>query len=631
MEFKTSIRFFALIFFIVISFLILFSIPDRDDSNIISISANAQEKPSAENPFIEKSTAEKSSVEKSSVEKPAAEKPPIEKSKKGKTQYFTLNFKDTELSEFLNVMSQLVGKNIVIDDKIKGKITISSVKKIPVSHAFEIMKSILEVKELAVIETPSLIKIVPMQDAVKKNAEIIIDGKKHRMSSDDESMITYLLKLENADANEIASTLKSLKSKGSDIVVYSTLNTLILSGTTSEVNGLIKIAKALDKKVEEEGVEPAAKGNIHVIHLENADAEQLAGVLARVPFSEQAKIAAYVPPAEKVKTSPKAQRATHTQQTQAPSQPATKLSIIANKETNSLIITATPEEFIEIKRLIKELDTVREQVLIEALIIEVSAENGWSFGIDWMMGNQSGQHLYGGSQILGNAPDYSTSEVRGKEIVLPLASGFQLGYLSDRDMLGFALLNLSETDSNFNLLSTPQILTVDNHEAELNIGEEIPVPSNNRISDSGTQFYTFDYKSVGIKLKITPHITRSSSITLDLYQEVNSVLGQTTVAESGTMIPPKLGKRDIATKITVADGKTIVVGGLISNDKIEEETKVPLLGDIPLLGWLFKRKSVEYKKRNLLVFITPHIVTKPEKADAVTEQKREEQGRLKFK
>ena len=163
---------------------------------------------------------------------------------------------------------------------------------------------------------------------------------------------------------------------------------------------------------------------------------------------------------------------------------------------------------------------------------------------------------------------------------------------------------MSKTDKHFNILSTPQILTIDNHEAELNIGEEIPVTANTRVSDTGVQFQNFEYKSVGFKLKITPHITQKYSITLDIYQEVNSVLGQTTVLESGTVIPPKLGKRDISTKVTVVDGKTIVIGGLIRNDKITEETKVPILGDIPIIGWLFKRRSEEYRKTNLMIFIT---------------------------
>lgn len=581
------------------------------------------------------STITRDAPKKDKVKKPS--KKPVKKKKSkrkgGKTKYFTLNFKDVDISEFLNIMSQLIGKNIIIDEKVRGKITISSAKKIPVKEAFNLLKSILEVKGLAVVETANLLKIIPIKEAVKKNVEIIVDGRKKVLPDKGEKTITYLFEVQFADANEISTVLRSLKSQFIDIVVYRPLNTIILSGTATEINGLIKIAEALDKSVEEELLdERVAKGNIHVVHLENADAESLANVLSRIPFSEKALIDRTPQIRKPIQPSPKARRTIRAQKTAPVQKPQTKLSIIANKETNSLIITATPEEFREIKRIIKELDIVREQVLIEALIVEVSAESGWGLGVDWMLGNQSGNNLYGGSSIMGTPPSYTTPPgLTGRKSFVPLAQGFQLGYLSDRSVLGYVLLNASGTDKNFNILSTPQILTVDNQEAELNVGEEIPVPTTNRISDTGVQFYTYEYKSVGVKLKITPHITKKDKITLDFYLEVNSVLGQTTVLEGGSIIPPKLGKRDFNTKISILDGKTIVVGGLITNNKLIEETKVPGLGDIPLLGWFFKRKSVEYRKTNLLVFLTPHIVTKQKRIDAITEQKKEEQRRLKIR
>jgi len=558
-----------------------------------------------------------------------------------KTKYFTLNFKDVELTEFLNMMSQLIGKNIIVDDKVRGKITISSVKKFPVSHAYQIFMSILEVKGLAAVETPSLIKIIPIKDAIKKNAEIIIDGKKHEVKSDDEKTITYLLSVKFADANELANALRSLKANNVDIVVYQALNTIILSGVSSEIDGLVKIAQELDKELEKEKEEDKiVKGNIHVVHLENADAEQLAGVLSRIPFSEHAKIAqpgmptpavqpGQIPVQPGVRPSTRAKRTTGTQRTPAiPGQQTSKLSIIANKETNSLIINATPEEFKEIYRIIKELDIVRNQVLIEALIVEISADKAWAFGVDWMLGGKTGGNSYGGSSIMGTPPNFTKPEgvPAGKELALPYSQGFQLGFLSGKQSLGFALLSLSETDKNFNILSTPQLLTIDNHEAELNIGSEIPVTSNTRVTETNTVFNTYEYKSVGLKLKITPHITKNERITLDLYQEANDVLGT-----PDTKTLPTLTKRDIQTKVTVYDGKTIVIGGLIKNNKNVEETKIPLLGDIPILGWLFKRQSVSYTKTNLLVFITPYIVTKEERIDAITEQKREEMKRSRIK
>ena len=307
---------------------------------------------------------------------------------------------------------------------------------------------------------------------------------------------------------------------------------------------------------------------------------------------------------------------------------AQQLSIIANKDTNSLIITATPDEFREMKRIIQELDIVREQVLIEALIIEVGADNTFSFGINWMLGGQSGSHGFGGSNIPGGVQSTEAGEFLGKKTILPMNSGFQLGYIYDASLLGFAMLNATAYDSEFNVISTPQILTIDNQEAELNVAEEVPIQSNTRISESGTQFNTWEYKSVGIKLKITPHITKKKHITLDLYQEANQVLQYDT---SGSNKPPTLGKRDLKTKVTVFDGKTIVIGGLIRNDKTTTETKVPVLGDIPILGWLFKHKNTLYRKTNLLVFITPHIVTKQSRIDALTKQKRNIQNRMRNK
>jgi len=552
------------------------------------------------------------------------------KRKRRRVRKFALNFKDVDIDEFLNIMSQLIGKNIILDDKVRGKISISSARKVPVSQAYAIMKSILEVKGLAVVESGNLIKVIPIKDAIKKNVEIIIDGKKKLVPLEDKT-VTFLLELKAADAQDISRALKPLKSKFTSIVVYDPLNTVIFSGNSTEINGLVKIATALDKDAEDKGTGPKqARGNIHVLHLENADATQLAEVLSRIPFSETAKIDTSPLSTRKVRTSSKSKRISKRQAVRK-TKKKSKLSIIANKDTNSLIITATPAEFKQIEGIIKELDIVREQVLIEALIIEVNASSGWGFGIDWMLGQQIGSNIFGGSQILSNLDPSSFGQtVNGKTLALPAATGFQIGFMPDTSVLGFALLNASGTDSNFNILSTPQILTVDNHEAELNVGEEIPVASNNRISDSGTQFYTYEYKSVGIKLKITPHITNKKRITLDLYQEINSVLDDTTASGSSTT-PPRLGKRDIKTKVSVLDGKTIVIGGLIQNQKTEKVNKVPVLGDIPVLGWLFKHKTVAYSKQNLLIFITPHIVTKQKRIDTITRQKRESQDRLRRK
>ncbi|HPA71377.1 MAG TPA: secretin N-terminal domain-containing protein [Spirochaetota bacterium] len=554
----------------------------------------------------------------------------------GSTRKILLNFNNVELSELLNVMGQIANKNIIIDDKVRGKITISSSRKIPVDRAIDVLRAILDVRGMALVETEHFIKVVPIREAVQGTVKVYSEEEKARLKDGGE-IITYLHQLQNADVKEVNNVIRSLKTKDSDVVIYPPENILIIRGTADEVNGLIRITKSLDlaiKEMEEDGKAAPEKkptGRIHVMHLENADANELASVLSRVPFSETTMIDTSPVP-ETVQPKKKGQAKTQIQPQQHKSQqPKAKLSIIASKETNSLIVTALPEEFNEIKRVIKELDIVREQVYIESLIVEVSADSGWNFGIDWMVGNQWGSHIGGTSNITGGVPNFTTpSGLTGKTLPVPLGTGFQLGYLADRSILGYVLLNASASDSNFNVLSTPQVLAIDNNESEINVGEEIPVPTNNRISDTGTQFFTYEYKSVGVKLKCKPHITNKAAITMDLFLEVNSVLGDTTVLDSGSVIPPKLGRRDFKTKVTVADGKTIVVGGLIRNEKSKSESYIPILGQIPLLGNLFKRYTVSDSKTNLLVFITPYIVTKQDKADALTNQKKSQQRRLKF-
>jgi general secretion pathway protein D len=546
---------------------------------------------------------------------------------KEKETNFSLNFNDVEISEFLSVMSQILGKNIILSDKVKGKITINSAQKVPIAEAYDLMKSILEIKGFAVIESDNLIKIVPVKEAVQKNVEVILDGDKVKLNRED--AVTFLMELSYADANDVANVLRTLKSPETDIVVYKTLNTIIFSGNSIDIRGLVKIAQSLDKNsaaVSEGDTGIKDDAYIHVVNLENADAVGLSEVLSRIPFSQYALI----------NTQPVNSQGTEKGKTAVSGQggqsqnPPPKLSIIANKETNSLIINASGAEFKEILRIIKQLDVVRPQILIEAMIVEVNVESNWGFGIDWALGGQSGTHIVGGSSIMGGVPSYSLPNgIVNKTVAVPLkAQTMSLGYLSDTSILGFVLLNATGQDKNVNILSTPHILTIDNHEAEFNVGEEIAVPTNSRIDSSSNIYYTFEYKPVGLKLKITPHITTGEKITLDLFVEVNSVLGSTKTTSTSTIIPPDLAKRDIKTKISIRDGSTIVVGGLMRNTVSEIETKVPLLGDIPLLGWFFKNKTKENSKSNLLVFITPRVVTDPEKIKKITEEKQQEMKKI---
>lgn len=506
---------------------------------------------------------------------------------------FTLNFKDVEIADFLNMMSQLLGKNVVYDEQLRGKITISSSKKIPLSKARDVLITILSVKGYTVVEMPDLIRVLPLREAPKESDSIIVDGKE--ISVADDRSLVYTCEIESGDLNEIAKTLNAVKTSSMNIVIFNPLNYIIFSGSAREISSLVKLAKALDRSVSGKKDPFDSKSYIRVVKLQNAKAEDLAAVLSKVP----------------AKDSIESQKNTNPQQPGVQQNKLQQISIIPSKDTNSLIITSTPEEFVEIKKLIDALDTVRDQVLIEAVIMEVNTNDGWAFGIDWMLRGGIGKGKTLGEQVLGTAPTYNETTIMGSAI--PMFSGFNLGYFSEKGALGFLLLNASADADKVNILSTPQILTLDNQEAVIYAGSEVPVPTNAKYDSNNNLTYTFDYKSVGLKLKVTPHITDNERITLDLYQEVNSILSEGKIdADTSSYVPPTLGKRDITTKVTVYDGKTIVVGGLISNNSTKTETKVPILGDIPLLGWLFKKKSVTNEKKNLLIFISPTIATKKE-------------------
>ncbi|MBP7586056.1 MAG: hypothetical protein KBA61_18580, partial [Spirochaetes bacterium] len=278
----------------------------------------------------------------------------------GSTRKILLNFNNVELSELLNVMGQIANKNIIIDDKVRGKITISSSRKIPVDRAIDVLRAILDVRGMALVETEHFIKVVPIREAVQGTVKVYSEEEKARLKDGGE-IITYLHQLQNADVKEVNNVIRSLKTKDSDVVIYPPENILIIRGTADEVNGLIRITKSLDlaiKEMEEDGKavpEKKPTGRIHVMHLENADANELASVLSRVPFSETTMIDTSPVP-EPTQPKKKGQAKTQIQPQQHKSQqPKAKLSIIASKETNSLIVTALPEEFNEIKRVIKEL------------------------------------------------------------------------------------------------------------------------------------------------------------------------------------------------------------------------------------------------------------------------------------
>jgi general secretion pathway protein D len=387
-------------------------------------------------------------------------------------------------------------------------------------------------------------------------------------------------------------------------------------------NSLIVVANEFDTEQirflisELDQVTPVEANNIHVYRLENSLAEEIAAVLTSLAQT----------------TTPAGGKGGGA----APSGVRTfykEVSVVADKTTNSLLITATPQDYAVLKRVIEQLDIMRPQVLVETLIAEVSLDFTRALGVRWLAANPRGKDhgFVGVNESVGDSlvENVAESIVTGVPAVTNIPAGMSVGYfhLDNEFLKAFIELNASEGNTDFNVLSAPHVLTLDNEKAIINISDNVPFITQ-RLSDTGGESNlatseTFEYRDVGIVLEITPHISPERMVRLEIVQKVNDVSVVPTGISAGALSEKK---REAETTVVVKDRNTLVLGGLIKDSEDVTINKVPFLGEIPILGWAFKSKSVTKGKKNLLIFITPSIVTNPGEATELTQERSEEAG-----
>jgi general secretion pathway protein D len=502
---------------------------------------------------------------------------------------FLPNFRDVEIADFLKTMAQVTRRNILVDDSIKGKITIVAYKPIPVSEALPFMKRVLEVRGFAVIEEGGLIKI-------SKTAEAVSQSKtKASPQENDADIITSVYRVPSyASVNEVLAFFQKIAGKEVVVEPFRSSGTIVLSGYAPRIRRMMELAGEV-LPPEKENTKASTEG-VHFYQVMNLQAESLASVLVKLD-------------APAVDGEAKEGK---------PGQPG-KIRAVAHKESNTIIITASREEWVEIRRIIEQLDRERKQILLEVLIAEVSGRDTKDFGIDWRVTTpQAGHSQFNSGLALEGKMVDSNGMITGNNTL----SGFSIGFLkTGGNLLG--IFNANIGNQNFNVLSAPQILTLDNQEAEINVGQDVPVKTQERTSGGGTSEATvnsFEYRPSGIKLKFTPNINSNGNIVLELFSEVTNIEGG-----SVSTVNPTFNKRNVKTFITVDNGQTVVIGGLVSTERLQAVKKIPLLGDIPLLGFIFRRTTYETKRTNLMVFITPIILNDRETADGLTRTKRSQQ------
>ena len=596
-------------------------------------------------------------------------------------QLVEINFNNVDLVNFLAIMSETLGMPFAWDEKqITGKITLISPTKFSPEDAYRIFETALAMQGYTTVRTEGspVIQVVPTKDAPRMAG--VADTGTERVSGpgNNNLFVTQVVPLRFADANQVRAVLVPITSQTAAIAAYQPANVLVISDTESNLRRLLKIVAELDiepgdvefriikvqhasanrlatliqqldltravspagppqpgrpalpgaggstaKVVAEERTnslllvaDPATLARLvrvvaeldvpgestdlglKVYQLSYADAEELAQILTTVSQGV-------------------GQQATATRP--GPVAPATQgqvagsnVSITADKPTNSLIVFGTPDDFAMMDQLVKQLDVRRRQVFVEALIMEMTFEKSLNLGVSWQALGTDGTNV-GSFGFPTATPQNLTAAMAG-------GAGAVMGILGDsityqgQNFLSFsAFVQATQHDQDLNILANPQLLTLNNEQATINVSQVIPVSSKTVVDPSGLTTTQYEFKDVGIILQITPQITGEDKVHLTINQESSSVANAT--GDAVTTL-----KRTITTQVLVDNGTTVAIGGLIQDQQTNTVSIVPCIGEIPVVGWLFRAQQQQIRKTNLIVFIRPRIIISQQELEAMTDE-----------
>ncbi len=571
----------------------------------------------------------------------------------------TLNFSDADLVAVINSVSQITGKNFIIDPRVKGKVTVISSKPLNEDEVYNVFLSILQVHGFATVPTKNAIKIIPDATA-KQNAAPFSDGKQEP----GDQLITRVLKINYINAAQLVPILRPLVAQQGHLAAYATTNVLIISDRVSNIERIDRIIHQMDRETDSEieiiklqhafaaevvrllsslnAISPNQKnpgaaqvkftadertnsiilsgekskrlrylaiiadldapvestGNTHVIYLRYAEAKNIADILSKVG-------------AEIVKSESK--NAAGGKSGSTPD----SVSIQADEISNALVITAPASIFPSIRAVIQQLDIPRAQVHIEAIIAEVQLDTSKELGVQWLIDASEGGGAIFSSRFPGTGGEDIPSVGDG---ILPEGLALVLGRLDDPSVNFLVLIKALAGDSETNLLSTPSLVTLDNQEAEILVGQNVPFVTGETTLDGAggviNPFRTIEREDIGISLKVKPQINEGNTITMSIEQEVSAVIGSATGA-----VDLVTTKRFLKTTVQLEDGQLLILGGMIDEKVVNTEQKVPGLGDIPILGALFRSTQLSKVKQNLLIFIKATIIKDPEKARKLSHRK----------
>lgn len=574
---------------------------------------------------------------------------------------YSASFKNADIEEFINTVGKNLNKTIIIEPSVRGKINVRSYDLLNEDQYYQFFLSVLDVYGFAVVPMDNgVLKVVRSKDA-KTSAIPVVDES--NPGSGDE-MVTRVVPVRNVSVRELAPLLRQLNDNagGGNVVHYDPSNVLLITGRAAVVNRLVEVVRRVDKAGDQEvdivklkyasagemvrlvtnlnkdgnnqggntslllapkvvadertnsvvvSGEPKARARIiQMVHQLDRDLQSQGNT--RVFYLKYGKAKDLVEVLKGVSSSIEADKkggAATTTGGGGASIGGGKLAISADETTNALVITAQPDVMAELEQVVAKLDIRRAQVLVEAIIVEIADGDGLNLGVQWANTNGGGTQFTNTGLPIGSvaiaAKDYKDNGTTAGLASLAkefngMAAGFYHGNWA-------ALVTALSTNSKSDILSTPSIVTMDNKEASFNVGQEVPVQSGSQSSTTSDQvFNTIERKTVGTKLVVTPQINEGDSVLLNIEQEVSSVANKP--AEGTATLGPTFDTRTIKNAVLVKSGETVVLGGLMDEKTSETVSKVPLLGDIPVLGYLFRSTNNSTSKRNLMVFIRPTIL-----------------------
>jgi general secretion pathway protein D len=567
----------------------------------------------------------------------------------------TMNMRDADIRTLIQWIADQTGKNMVVHRDVQGKVTVLSAKPVTREEAYAVFLSVLQVHGFAAIETPEAVKIVPVNIASQNGIPL--------RSSASDDMIVQVFKASNISAPELAQMLKPLASKEAVINADASTNMLLIADHANNVAQLQSLVQKLDRP---------GSAEVELVHLQYANAKQVLASLNTLYPSQGAGGQSGNMPGQSSgmainlsadersnsilvggDTVKRAQIKKLILQMDSPvsgagntqvvylqyasakevvpilksiaqsvlkdqKDSATSFSIDASESANAVVINAPPGLSDSLKGVVEKLDVRRAQVLVEALIVEVNNEIANDIGVIWgttNVGDLNGSGGVAAVNTLGNLTDAVRDPVSGA--VIGPAGGLTLGYYTGGSLQ--AAIRALSANTKANIISTPTIVAIDNEAASLLVGQNVPFKTGQETSaasSTANPFVTIERKDIGTSLQITPRINQGNTVTLDIKQKVESIAN--AVSGASDLVT---NKREIDTKALIRDDQILVLGGLISDEQNESKQKVPILGDLPLIGKLFSATGNKRTKNNLMVFIHPVILREDTRISEVSRER----------